>query len=112
MASLPYPRTEHNRSDVPHEAAPRKYHVRILSLKPAAGGNLKAFCDVQVGSSLTIYGFRIVQQAGQKPWISPPQRSWTGDDGKPRYSPILELKGELKREVEQAILAAWEGGVE
>jgi DNA-binding cell septation regulator SpoVG len=91
------------------QAAP-KYHVRILSLKPSAGGNLKAFVDVQVGTSLTIYGFRLIQQSGQKPWISAPQRTWTGDDGKPRYAPILELKGELKREVEQAILSAWEGG--
>jgi hypothetical protein len=86
-----------------------KYKVRIISLKPAAGGNLKAFVDIQIGASLTIYGFRLIQEAGKKAWVSPPQRSWTSDDGKARYAPILELHGALRREVERAILASWEG---
>lgn len=88
----------------------RKYQVHILSMKQATGGNLKAFVDVQVGASLTIRGFRIVQQPGQKAGVAPPQREWMGDNGVKRYAPIVELSGTLKHAIEQAILTAWEGG--
>jgi DNA-binding cell septation regulator SpoVG len=79
-------------------------------MKQAAGGNLRAFVDVGLGPSIVIRGFRVIQQAGQKPWVSPPQQEYAGADGKRHYSPIVELAGNLKREIEQAILAAWEGG--
>jgi hypothetical protein len=60
------------------------------------------------GKSLIIYGFRIVQQPRQKPWISPPQREWIDDSGKRRYTPMIELRGSLKSVVDQAILAVWQ----
>jgi DNA-binding cell septation regulator SpoVG len=87
---------------------PMKIH--ILHIHQAVGGNLRAFVDIQLGQSVVIHGFRVIQQPGQKAWVSPPQREYVGADGKPRYASIVELSGELKRAVEQAILLAWEGG--
>lgn len=84
-----------------------KYHVEVISLDFVEKGNLKAFADVKIGKSLRIFGFRIVQQPNQKAWVSPPQRTYEGKDGQPKYAPICELSGELKAEVEHAILAAW-----
>jgi DNA-binding cell septation regulator SpoVG len=88
--------------------APSK--IRIITIHQAVGGNLRAFVDIGLGASLVIKGFRIVQQPGQKAWVAPPQREFMGDNGLKRYAPIGELSGGLKRAVEQAILAAWEGG--
>jgi DNA-binding cell septation regulator SpoVG len=84
--------------------------VHIINIHYVAGGNLKAFVDIQLGQSLIIKGFRIVQQPGQKAWVAAPQREYTGADGKPRYAPIVELSGALKRAVEQVIVQAWKGG--
>jgi DNA-binding cell septation regulator SpoVG len=96
-------------SSIAHQHNPPS-KIRILTIKQAAGGNVRAFVDIQLGTTVVVHGFRIIQQPGQKPWVSPPQREWTGDDGKRHYAPVVELSGDLKRQVEQAILAAWEGG--
>ena len=85
-----------------------KYQVQVTNMERfEQAGNLKAFADVKIGKSLRVYGFRVVQQPGQKAWVSPPQRTWDGQDGKKKYSPIVELSGELKAEVDEAILAEW-----
>jgi DNA-binding cell septation regulator SpoVG len=89
-----------------------KYKIVILGMKSTGGSNLRAFVDVQIGTSLTIYGFRVIQQPGQSAWVSAPQRTYQGDDGKTRYAPIMELKGGLKRAVELAILQAWREGAD
>lgn len=81
--------------------------IRVLDITDVNKGNLKAFVDVAIGFSMRVYGFRIIQQPGQKMWVSPPQRSWEGEDGKMKYSPILELTGSLKARVEKAILDAY-----
>jgi hypothetical protein len=85
--------------------------VYVANIRRVSKGSLQAFADVQIGGIL-VRDFRIVQQVhlGQKAWVSPPQKEWTGDDGKKRYAPIIELSARLKQAVEQAILAAWEGG--
>jgi DNA-binding cell septation regulator SpoVG len=83
-------------------------NILILAIHALTGGNLKAFVDVQLGPSVTIFGFRIIQQAGQKAWVSAPQREYTDQSGIKRYAPIVELTGNLKDRVEHAIMAAWE----
>ena len=72
--------------------------------------NLKAFADVRLGLSIRVYGFRVIQQPPQKAWVSPPQRSWQGKDGTTKYAPIIELTGDLKDAVDQAVLAAYFDG--
>ena len=68
---------------------------------------VKAFVSVQVGDWI-IYDWRIVQQSGQRAWISIPQTSWKDQDGKVRYRALLSIPGELKQRIEVAILSAWE----
>lgn len=69
--------------------------------------NLRAFVDVEIGG-VRIYGCRIVQQPGQKAWLSMPQNTWVASDQKRRYSPIVELSDRLKEMVNEAVLAEWE----
>jgi len=89
-------------------AQPPKYKVDVFDMEQLDGkGSLKAFANVKVGKSLRVYGFRIIQQANQKAWVSPPQRSWKGDDGKTMYAPIVEVTGDLKAAIDEAVLNAW-----
>jgi DNA-binding cell septation regulator SpoVG len=91
-------------------AKPSRYQVDVFDMERFTDkGNLKAVADVKIGKSLKIFGMRVIQQPNQKPWVSPPQRSWKGDGEKMKYSPIIELSGALKEEVDAAVLNAWAG---
>jgi len=81
--------------------------VKVLNLRPVQNrGNLKAFVDVEINEIL-IRSFRVVQQPGQRPWVSPPVESWEGDDGQRHYRRLVVLPEDLREEVFRAILAAW-----
>jgi len=84
--------------------------VEILNLRPVQNrGNLKAFADIKIGEIL-IRSFRVVQQPGRRPWVSPPVESWEGDDGQRHYKRLVVLPEDLGEEVSRAILAAWRKG--
>jgi len=67
------------------------------------GGNLRAFAIVEVGPWI-VRGCRVVQQPGQRAFVSLPQESTT--DG--RYFPIVQTQDRgLKEAIQRAVLAAW-----
>jgi len=69
--------------------------------------SLKAFCSVELGS-LTINDCKVIQQAGQEPWVAMPSRSYEDSDGNRKYAPVVEITSDfLKGEIEHAVLAAW-----
>jgi DNA-binding cell septation regulator SpoVG len=85
-----------------------KYQVHVFDMQRFSDkGNLKAFADVKVGKSLKIMGMRVIQQPNQKAYVSPPQRTWQDKNGITKYAPMVELSGELKAEVEAAVLIEW-----
>lgn len=89
-------------------ATTSKYQVDVFNMERLVDkGNLKAFADVKVGKSLKMYGFRVVQQPNQKAWVSPPQRTWQDKNGITKYLPVIELSGDLKEEVDAAVLMEW-----
>jgi DNA-binding cell septation regulator SpoVG len=79
--------------------------IQVVELTAIAKGNLKAMASVRIGPSLTLHKCRVIQQPGQRAWVSMPQEAWTGNDGKPHYTALVELLGDLRSRVEQAILA-------
>ena len=81
--------------------------IEVLALKPLTKGPLRAFVSVRLGG-VTIHDFRIVQQEGQAAWVSCPQREYTDQTGKKKYSAVVELTDSLKKEVDQIVLAYWE----
>lgn len=84
-------------------------NITIETLKLVnGGGNLKAFVDLRIGETL-FRSFRIVQQPGQKAWVSPPADSWTGKDGKKRFTRLIEFPERIRTAVEAVVLAAWRG---
>ena len=82
--------------------------IKVIEVKAMNNDRpLKAFASVQVGDWI-IYEWRIVQQPGQRAWVSVPQVSWKDQDGKVKYKALLSIPGELRQRIEVAILSAWE----
>ena len=82
--------------------------VEIIELRPCHGNKpLRAFVDIKINGWI-IYDWRIVQQQGQRAWVTVPQTSWKDADGKVKYRALLSIPGELKQRIEVAILSAWE----
>jgi DNA-binding cell septation regulator SpoVG len=85
----------------------RNAHIEIISVKSIAGdGPLRAFASIRL-DGVIIHDCRIIQQAGQRPWVSLPQREYT-HDGQKKYAAVVELSEPLKRELTRTVLAAWE----
>ena len=84
--------------------------IEVLSIRRLDGsGNVKAFASIRIGE-ITIHGAKIVQQDGQKEWLAPPDKPWTGRDGEQKWSPVVELTKPLRLRVEAVVLDAWERG--
>ena len=83
---------------------PDPWRVAVLKLTPTPGaGNLRALATVQIGP-LVIHGCRVVQQPGQKPWVSMPQRQ----DDAGRWFPIVTTEDDAIRDaIKATLLAAW-----
>ena len=77
--------------------------VTCLAVKPVkTPGNLRAFADVQIGP-LVVTGCRVIQQPGQRPWVSMPQAQ--AEDG--RFFPCLRTDDDaLRQNVRDRVLAA------
>lgn len=70
-------------------------------------GSIRAYVTIRLGG-VTIKDAKVIQQDGQKAWVRMPEREWTGDDGKKKYSQVVELSASLLERVTTAILAALE----
>jgi DNA-binding cell septation regulator SpoVG len=81
--------------------------IEVIEFLPINTKHLRAFAAVKVGDWI-IRDFRIVQQDGQRAWVSVPQVTWKDKSDRVRYKPLLEIPGELKQRIEVAILSAWE----
>jgi DNA-binding cell septation regulator SpoVG len=81
--------------------------IEIIALSAlVSAGNLKAMASVRIGPSLFVHKCRVIQQPGQRAWVSMPQERWEDREGKPQYTPLVVLTGSLKARVEAAILQA------
>jgi len=87
--------------------------IKILSISPVDNrGALKAFVNIQVGP-FTIVDCRIIQDTGKKPWVSMPVLSYKNDQGTTCYKTLIQiLNKNLKNEISQAVLHAWENNRE
>jgi hypothetical protein len=81
-------------------------NIAVLAVRPAARGNLRGFVDIRIGE-LTIKDLRIIQQPGQRAWVSPPQKEWVKPDGTRGYVPLVEFSPVLKAMIESMVLDAW-----
>lgn|SRR5215813_5755 len=88
---------------------PRKV-VEVISIKPLTNaGSLRALITVRVGD-VTVHECRVVQQIGQTPWVSLPQKEYTNRAGERKFTPVVELTDALKKQVCDEVLRVWERG--
>jgi DNA-binding cell septation regulator SpoVG len=80
--------------------------VIVENFKIINKGSLRAFCTVIIGG-LKINSCRVIQENGKAGWVSLPQSEWTGQDGKKRYSPVIEVPDHVKAAIQDSVLAAW-----
>jgi len=79
--------------------------ISVEKIVPSkAPGNVKAYVDIKFGEALTIPGFKIVQQRGQRPWVSVPQER----SGDRFWNRIYIHDEQLKDAISEIALAAWE----
>ena len=80
--------------------------VKVESIKSIEGaGNLKGFAVVNISDRIRISDVRIIQQDGQRPWVSMPSRAYE-KDGQRKWAPTIELLDEgLKKQISEAVLA-------
>ncbi|MDA2931166.1 SpoVG family protein [Acidobacteria bacterium AH-259-O06] len=84
-------------------------NITVGKIKELDGtGSLKAFASIDIGGKLKIHGCRVIQQPGQKAWVSLPQREYIAEDGQKKWARIIELPTRVKDAVSEAILEAWE----
>jgi len=82
--------------------------IKVERIKGVEGrGNLKAFVDFRMGRTL-FRSWRILQEAGKRPWVSPPVETWETKDGERRYKRLVVLPEELHKRVEEEILRVWQ----
>ena len=83
--------------------------IKIDSIKNVSYGTLKGFATATVGG-IKISDIKIIQQEGQKPWISLPSREFEVE-GQKKYKPIVEIVDpDLKGALAAAILDAYYQG--
>jgi DNA-binding cell septation regulator SpoVG len=82
--------------------------IIILDIRPQNGGRpLKAFVDLKLGD-LTIRDFRVIQQRGERAFVTAPQTSWKSPDGAIKYKTIITMPNDLKWQIESAVLAEFQ----
>ena len=78
--------------------------VEVVDIRKINGdGNLKAFADVKIGEGLIIKGFSVMK-GKQGVFVSMPRKA--GKDG--RWFDIITTGNELKRELEDRVLEAYD----
>ena len=78
-------------------------NITIIETKMIDKGNLKALISFKLNDS-EFYSWRIIQEENKKAWVSSPQESWDGEDGKKRYKPLIKFKAGLHKAISEALL--------
>jgi DNA-binding cell septation regulator SpoVG len=94
---------------MPNTEAPKPPRVEVTNIRavPGGTGNLRAYASVKIGP-LVIHDCRLIQQNGQRAWVSPPQSSWKTSSGETKYKPLIEWPDHWKDAIRDAVLAGYE----
>ena len=82
-------------------------NIRVEEIRKLERGSIRGFATVSIGG-IRISHIKIVESEGKELVIGMPQRSYQMSNGERRYSNVVDLPDDLKREVEKAILRFWD----
>lgn len=86
---------------VPARVATPTSQISVVGIRPQRNmGNLRAFVEVKIGE-ITIADCRIIQQPGQRAYVSGPQKQVDG-----RYLPLVKMTANLRERVQTVVLSA------
>ena len=77
--------------------------IELVDIRPASLGSVVAWVTLRVGE-LVLYNCKIVEQPGQHPWVALPDRK---DEATGKWFPIVSAKPELKKRINETVLAKW-----
>lgn len=85
-----------------------KMEITVLNVKRIEGKNqLRAFVDISINEELKIFGLRLMEEP-KGFWIGLPQSSYINKSNQTKYNPIIEVSENLKKQLRDVILAAYE----
>lgn len=86
----------------PHADNPHP-DIEVTAIRRLSGrGNLRAFASVRY-AGMTMHGFRVIQQPGQRPYASLPQT-----ESKGKFYPAIQTDDHrLKDALKATVLSAW-----
>ena len=86
-------------------------HVRVLEITKARKSSYLAGAKVELsddnGTSIVIDDLRILRNRQDQLWLAPPTYS-TANGKAWEYRPVIQFDRELKRQIEDAVLAEYE----
>jgi DNA-binding cell septation regulator SpoVG len=87
----------------------KSQNIAILSISPVKDrGSLRAFLNVRLGP-FVINDCTVIQEPGKRAWFSLPVLSYKNKYGTIQYKTLIQIVDEeLKNEISQAVLSAWE----
>lgn len=97
------------------QSAPKLPVFTVAKITPVDTGTLKCFADIEIGrgpNAVTVCKWRLIQQNGQKPWLSAPQECWTTSSGEKRYTNLFVFPKAWGPSLTDAVIAAWEAQTE
>ena len=80
--------------------------IVIKEIRSINSGARKAHVDVEL-HGIRINNWSVVQDGKARPWVSVPQASWIGPDGKLRYRNLVAMTDSDLAAVRKTILDAW-----
>jgi len=83
--------------------------IKVIAVYPTtSAGTVKALVNIMIGEALEIRGCKIIQQPGQKAWVTLPDRKSPDGNG---YFPVVKAHdARLMEAISEVVLAAWKGG--
>jgi hypothetical protein len=84
--------------------------IEVLEMRSVESGNLKAFAKIKLGC-VVIYGCRIIQQPGQRPWVALPQTPARkkADGSGAGWDPVIEITNrDVMDQIRGTMLEAWD----
>ncbi len=80
--------------------------IRVLDIRLLPGSKAtRAFADIIIGD-VTVRDFRVLQGNG-RPYVKAPFQTYKNPAGKIQYRQIIDLPGEVRGQVDTAILSAF-----
>jgi DNA-binding cell septation regulator SpoVG len=79
--------------------------IKCIKFKPYTKNTLRGFADLELDSGIIIHDLTLHEKDGKR-WVGMPARSFTGNDGATKWTPIVEVAEHARASFQRQALAA------